>query len=226
MMDGCREPKYENMLHAFELGMLSDNDREKLQIHLLGCDHCFDKARDFEDATILLRDDPDVKQTIDQIDKKKQPSKPARFKILNLLWPEKPRFMLAKPLAILALLLIISYPIYRFGVYQPSEYQQTISLFPMRGGSADIISLEKGGEVVISFVYEKAQPGNVYHIRLTSRDGDIIYSDDKFSGFNGSGLGSITLPVGKFDRGRYALSIANPASDNRDSTSTYYFKAE
>lgn len=225
-MDECREPKYEDMLHAFELGMLSDANREKLEIHLLECDHCFEKANDLRDAAVLLKDDSDVKRLIDQIDKKKELSKPARHKILNLLWPEKPRYILAKPLVILILFLIVSYPIYRFGVYQPSRYQQTINLFPMRGGNFDIISLENDGEVIINFVYENAEPDNIYHITISTRDGDIIYSDDKFSGFNGSGLGSITLPVGKFDRGRYALSIADPASDNRDSTSTYYFKAE
>ncbi len=225
-MDECREPKYEDMLHAFELGMLSDNDREKLQIHLLGCDHCFDKARDFEDATILLRDDPDVKQTIDQIDKKKQPSKPARLKILNLLWPEKARFIPAKPLIMIILLMMVSYPIYRFGFDQQSDYTQTINLFPLRGGKQKIVSLKRGGEVIVNFVYENVKPGKFYQIELKSRDGDVIYSDDKFSNFNTSGLGSITFPSSEFEKGGYILSIVDPKSDKRDSISTYYFQVE
>lgn len=225
-MGGCREPKYEDMLHAFELGMLSDSNREKLEIHLLECDHCFENARGLADAAVLLRDDPDVKQFIDHIDKKKQPSKPARHKILNLLWPEKPRYILAKPIVILILFLIVSYPIYRFGVYQPSGYQQTINLFPMRGGNANIISLEKGGEVIVNFVFENAKPGKLYDITISTRDGEIIYSDNKFSNFNTSGLGSIALPVNEFEKGDYVLNIVDPTSDERDSTYTYYFKAE
>jgi hypothetical protein len=226
MIPGCTEPKYADMLHAFELGMLSDADRERLEIHLLKCEHCFEKAKALKPATRLLRDDPDVRQFIIQAAEERDLSKQRRPRILNLLWPEKPRFVLPKPLSLLILLVVLSYPVYRLGFHKSPGYTQTVNLFPMRGGGQSMVSLEKGGDVIINFVFEQAVPGKDYRIVLAARDSDVVYSDDDFADFNRSGLGTVRLPVNRFKEGDYVLEIYDPALDKAENRVVYYFKAE
>jgi pentatricopeptide repeat protein len=48
------------MLHAFELGMLNDEDRRAFQIHLFDCDHCFERAKQFDPTAELMRSDSDI----------------------------------------------------------------------------------------------------------------------------------------------------------------------
>ena len=52
------------MLHAYELGMLSDSEREELEIHLLDCDHCYARLMEMKQEMSLLRNDPDVRLTV------------------------------------------------------------------------------------------------------------------------------------------------------------------
>jgi anti-sigma factor RsiW len=53
-MSKCVDPKLEKMLHHYELGLLSDEDREAFELHLLDCEHCFGRVKKFQ-ATAKLR---------------------------------------------------------------------------------------------------------------------------------------------------------------------------
>jgi hypothetical protein len=223
----CTGKKYRDKLHAFELGMLSDSDRRLLEIHLLECKDCFDEARSMKESTELLRDDPDIKDAVKQISAgDKHVSESILHKVKRLLWPADSKFAFVKPVTAIILLIIIAYPVYRLGFYKPSEFRQTINLFPMRAEGQNILLLEMGGDVVINFVYEDAIPGNIYNIIITSRDGEIIYSNKKFDNFNDSGMGSTILPVNKFKPGDYILEISDPSFDRTFDRFIYYFKAE
>lgn len=62
MTDRCTDMRYSAMLHAYELGMLSDDDRLGFQAHMLSCRHCFERAQKLEAISELLRTDPDVRE--------------------------------------------------------------------------------------------------------------------------------------------------------------------
>jgi hypothetical protein len=40
-MSGCIDKRFEDMLHAFETGMLSGTELLEFQEHLLSCEYCF-----------------------------------------------------------------------------------------------------------------------------------------------------------------------------------------
>jgi hypothetical protein len=225
-MSECIEPKYRDMLHAFELGILPDHDTRNLEVHLLQCDHCFETAQEFSGATRLLREDKDIKDSIIKISKKKALSESPILKILTLLWPEKPRFILAKPVSIFIMLLIISIPVYKILLDKPSTYQQTVNLFPLRGGEKDLLSLEKGGKAIINFVCEDAGPGIAYHVEIAALNGDILYSNEDYSDFNESGMATIIIPLDSFNRGRYTLIITDKSIEPPEVKQKYYFSVE
>ncbi|MBN2225828.1 MAG: tetratricopeptide repeat protein [candidate division Zixibacteria bacterium] len=63
-MSGCIDKRLGNKLYAYELGMLGDQEREEFEIHLLECESCNARARKFQLAGRLLRNDHDVRDTI------------------------------------------------------------------------------------------------------------------------------------------------------------------
>ncbi len=67
-MAGCNDRRFEEMLYAYELGMLSDDDRMAVEMHLMECEHCFKRAQQFREAARLIQVDPVVKDSIRRLD--------------------------------------------------------------------------------------------------------------------------------------------------------------
>ena len=67
-MAGCSDKRFENMLYAYELGLLSDQDREAVEMHQLECEHCFGRVKRFREAARLIQADPVIRQAIRQMD--------------------------------------------------------------------------------------------------------------------------------------------------------------
>lgn len=67
-MKPCPDSRFEEILHAYELGLLSDEDRAAFEIHQLECEYCFQQARQFQDPVFLIEHDPDVRASIKKLD--------------------------------------------------------------------------------------------------------------------------------------------------------------
>jgi len=63
-MSGCTDKKFEKMLYAYELGLLSDEEREAVEMHHLECDYCFEKAKNFQETARLLRSNKEIKESV------------------------------------------------------------------------------------------------------------------------------------------------------------------
>jgi hypothetical protein len=227
-MEKCTDPAFEKLIHAYELGMLSDDDRAKLEMHMMECESCFQRASKLEEAAQLLKDDVDVKAKIEDIVKKKGAVQPARNRFLKWLWPDRPRFVLSKPLTAILLLAIIALPVYKLAIEGngDSGITQTLYLFPMRTDDPSVLRLKDGGDVEIKFVYDDAEPERSYTVSIASRDGKAIYSDDAFSGFSASGMGTIILPGSEFVPGHYLLTIIDTSGKPPENEVRYYFDAD
>ena len=68
-MPDCIDKRFEEMLYAYELGMLSDEDRNAVEMHQMQCESCFKRARQFRDAARMIKVDPAAKNTIRQLDR-------------------------------------------------------------------------------------------------------------------------------------------------------------
>jgi tetratricopeptide (TPR) repeat protein len=66
-MGGCADSRFENMLYAYELGFLSDDERRELELHLLECRHCNERAVQFEQTAHLIKSDPDVRGELERL---------------------------------------------------------------------------------------------------------------------------------------------------------------
>jgi len=66
-MSACRDKRFEDLLGAYEVGMLDDDDRRALELHALDCESCRQNLLQFDDAARLLKNDPDVRRAIQEV---------------------------------------------------------------------------------------------------------------------------------------------------------------
>ncbi len=69
-MSECTDKQIARMLLAYELGMLSEEDRQKVEMHLMKCPVCFDKAKEFQPMSQLIREDPEASSCIRELAEK------------------------------------------------------------------------------------------------------------------------------------------------------------
>jgi hypothetical protein len=225
-MEKCKSPEFENLLHAYELDMLSDADRSNLEIHLLECESCFQKSLKLKDAAAVIKSDKDAKNAIYNIIKKKDVARPSTNKILHLIWPGRSQSIVGKFIRVAALLLIIAFPVYKFAFDSSVNNQFILDLYPLRGNEDNVVVLDSVKEVIINFTFDESVAGIPYRIDLLSRDGHSLYSDSNYTEFNQSRVGSILISSDKFKPGYYALRITRTIDDTPEIMQEYYFKVE
>jgi hypothetical protein len=211
-MSRCSKPEFEDMLHAFELGLLKDEDRQRFEEHLLDCESCFERAKEFLPAAILLRHDKSLREG---------PSEATSTSGERTRW-----FRLTRLVAIAAVLIGVTLPTYWFGFRheQPSEPAQPLRLLPLRGGSPPVLYLDKGGNAEISFAVDSSLASFGFQVTVLSRKQDTVFTDPYFTDLDSSNIGLIVLPITAFEPGFYQLIIEDPSGENAAPKRVYNFR--
>lgn len=66
-MSDCTDRRFESMLHHYELGLLSDEERGELELHLMECSHCFERVNRFQPAARHFKFNPRVHKLISEL---------------------------------------------------------------------------------------------------------------------------------------------------------------
>ena len=66
-MGECTERRFQSLLHAYELGMLSEDERRELELHLLDCATCRENVRQFQASMRLMRQDSEIRDAVRDI---------------------------------------------------------------------------------------------------------------------------------------------------------------
>jgi hypothetical protein len=200
-MSNCTDKKLGMLLHDYELGLLSEEDTDRFEMHLYECDYCLAQVREFMDISKFIAGDRDSKAIIEEAASQPEPAK-----------AKKSSAPIIKLLIAAAIALVIFIPVYKFVLYdKPVSITQTLELLPTRTGGNDIIYLDKGGNVQISFYMADNFRGPA-DLTITKVNGDTVISIKGFTDFSERGIGMIKVPVTKFSAGHYMLHII-PASD-------------
>jgi tetratricopeptide (TPR) repeat protein len=64
----CPSGQFEDKLHAYELGLLSEDETREFEQHLMECPACFERASKLEQAIKLINSDPEIKKLLAKID--------------------------------------------------------------------------------------------------------------------------------------------------------------
>lgn len=150
-MAGCSDNRYEKMLHAYELGMLSDEDRAAVEMHHLECDYCFEKAGKFNESARLIQCDSAVRETIHQIaeaDKSDQTDDGSLDKKSS--WP----IWLRTSIAAAAVLIILVLQPWKIEISPKQELFAAENLLAIMhfGNMADKDDSQRFGEIVANLI--------------------------------------------------------------------------
>lgn len=213
-MSGCNNKELGQLLHDYELGLLSDQDTHRFEMHLYDCDYCLAQVREFTDISRILVKDPDVRALVEKVAGES-----------GIERDKKKHSPFLKLVIAAILVVIIAIPIYRFGIYEESPgITQILELLPTRTGGSDVISIDDGGSVEIRFFMAEKFTGEV-DLLIINISGDTVVNEVGFSEFNDRGLGVIVLPVQEFTKGHYQL-VATPCSDTSVQKRTYMFRVK
>ena len=212
-------------MHAYEIGTLSEQEREKFEIHLLACEHCASLLEAFETQASLLVTSSKVMAVVDEVMSEKARTGSWAGKFLRHLWPEVP--LVFKPAVAYLVVLLLAIPAY-YGLRdsgQPtvSELGQVVHLSPVRS-AAKTLAQGISDNGLLTFEFDGYRPGSVYSVTIESEDGTVVYCNDQFSSFNEREIGSLDLRISEMRPGQYRLIISEPPSDSATVSQEYLFR--
>lgn len=218
----CTKSDTGKLLHAYELGILGQENVELFEMHLLKCEFCFAQVKLFEHSATLLCSKEFLQNS--NVANMNLETEVTRLNALRAyLWPKFP--FLLKPAVLLVILMALLLPVWN-GLKSPGggtiEQVKTITLVPMRS-SLSTASVSKSESLVIKFVYQGAIPGKSYMVKITNERNDIVLYHDSVNSFDKFGSASLLLPASILSTGNYELQITDPEVSGQIGQQTYYF---
>jgi hypothetical protein len=224
----CIDPKVGQLLYAYELGALPDEDVEKFELHLFECEYCLNELNTSEDMTRLLRADQQIIKTTETELQKQSRTEPFLARLWKLFWP-KGNLILKPALAYLIILLLIT-PAYHGIVERDTQKvrvaSQSIELVPPIRGEAEMKVIDKklGERANIAFYLDGARVGEQYKVMIESSDGRIIYKNDSFHAFDKNHIGRLNLFTSLFEPGIYKIKLSALNQDSLLEPQEYLFE--
>jgi len=224
-MPKCKNPDLGRLLHAYELNALSEEDAERFEIHLLGCEHCFSELKAFEEAAALLRSDQELTELASEVAADLEGSRESLLgRAWRHLWPETP--WVFKPALAYLIILLLIIPAYR-GL-KKSEIShvnppQVITLLSEKSQAEGTFQAGMNYDGVLRFELRDALANRSYLVMIESEGGEAIYRNHDFNAFDEYGWGELIFPHAEMIPGCYKLVIAGPRAWSGQDTTYYYF---
>jgi hypothetical protein len=225
-MSKCEDTDLGRLLHAYELGGLSEEDAESFEIHLLECEHCFGELKAFEEAAALLCSDQEVAELVGQNALGTEGSPGSVLERLwHHLWPDAP--LVFKPILAYLLVLLLILPAYWglrrspvVGINPP----QVMTLLPEKSPAEGKFQAGTDRDGELRFEFRDAIVNQSYLVLIESENGENIYRNRDFNTFDDYGWGELIIPHARMSPGYYKLTIAGPRKGLGRDTSYYYFR--
>jgi hypothetical protein len=203
-MSRCLDKNLGDLLHAWELDLLTEEQCREFEVHLLECPACQESAAEFSKAARLLRENQLVRAEAEKADRK--------FSPVFIRW------------ALAAVIILgIGVPTYIHWSGAPNQPpEQQLIFYPMRSSGNRTIDLSTKGEVEFVFLAPEDASNHKLTLVVETVKGEEIYRSDNFSDIDEHGAGSFVLPADDFTAGFFRLRIITPEGD----TTTFGFRAE
>ena len=213
-MSQCTDKDVGQLLHDYELGLLSAEESRRFELHLYECDHCLKQVREFRESSRILIGDPDFREITSDLVGKARTEETSRraFPYLNLLMAA-------------VIVLAIAVPLYRLAFFEDiPAVTQTLELNPARAGANNIVYLDDGGSVEIKYYIADYYSGSV-DLVISSVEGDTVLTRADFTEYAAPGVGTITLHTNGLSEGHYVL-VVTPDAAMGVAAKTYMFRVK
>ena len=221
MSDSCQEPAIGKLLTEYELGLLDDDQREQLELHLMECEFCFKQVEQFAPAARFVRSEQ-FREVVRSVDTSKTEQSLAS-KMLAWLWPSSGPWL--KP-AIALIVIVLLLPFAWQGLKPPSVTVRTASevvLTGSRGGGAEPrIIVPAADDLVVRFGFEPLHPDEPIAVRLLNTEGELFYTNESFR-LDAQLTGRLTIPAARVSAGTYRLILRDPSASGPLAVDTLTF---
>ncbi len=176
-MSNDRDRNWKDLLYAYELGMLDDDERRELELHLMEHEQDFEDFKEFHDVIALLRQDHDVRRTIEDIARKQadeeKSDEPEQVRGWRRRWPA-----LASILVIAILLILKPWQI-EFHPTQEAvaeENRLAITFFENCVDPADSLGL---GKIIANLLITDLSESRYLQVVSSQRLKDVLRQVDR-----------------------------------------------
>ncbi|MBN2227696.1 MAG: zf-HC2 domain-containing protein [candidate division Zixibacteria bacterium] len=224
MTERCTDIKTGRLIHAYELGLLSDEESEHFEMHLMHCEYCVSLLKTSSLRTGLLRSDSKVRDELRRLSEHSNSKVGWAEELRRYLWPNVP--FPFRPAVTLLLVLLLVYPAY-LGLTSHKSGEvislTEIGLVQSRAATIESTSLAAGESAVLTFAYSHYRPGVDVMVLLVDELGQIIYENHAFEGFDAFQTARLFLPSDLLRSGVYRLQVG-PAGLVADEIEEYRFR--
>lgn len=214
MKNECVDPEIGNLRHSYELDLLTEEEVDLFQEHLLTCDYCFSDLKQFEMQARLLRTDETICNEVAAL-----VNSPANesfgTRVREWLWPKVP-FILRPGVALFMLILLV-YPAWLGTVnfFNAGEIASLheISLLPTRSSNTESFIVPMGQDIVLEFVCYGSIVDVPYKIDIYDAENNLLQSINDFRGFDQYETGRLLLSGKLVQPGKYLLTVSDMSTD-------------
>jgi hypothetical protein len=222
-MAKCIEPKVGALLHAYELQLLSEEETECFELHLMKCEHCLNRIRSIGQNIEMLTSASEVAELIDEVAEVEPVDDiPVLKKLWRYIWPETSPILRPALLYVVILLLII--PAYH-GLIKPGKEVVTGTkityIVTNRSAEDNVITLEPRIEHYLEFELSDRINCEICQLVIESFEGEVMLDLKAFASINVHRVGILLLP--DIQPGIYRLIFTDPQTGLSDTT---HFKAK
>jgi len=231
MDNECVDKRAGVLLHAYELGLLSDEEKDQFEAHLMECPYCFNEVKQFMPRGAFLRSSPRIKQELAKGLKESVQGGGYGERLKRYFWPKAP--YIYRPAILYALILILLLPAigglrYLLRTEEESAVRpvQTIFLTTTRSLQRSVFKIAEGVDGAIFFSCPGIKEGSEYQLEIALEDGREIFSDDHFRDFDERKSGQLLYPRELMTPGNYLLVIRGLVQDSLRVICDYAFSIE
>ena len=228
MKNECTDPEIGGLLHAYELGLLKDDEKDLFETHLLSCNHCYNEVKIFAPRGAMLRGAPDIGLALREKPMEDNGQISFGEKLRRLLWPKTPVLLRPTVLYIICLLLLV--PSYiglksfiagdgRDGM----KSVQVIYLTTARSSYKNVFEVDAGNDGIISFSCPGVVMDKSYRLEILTGDGSPVFVNSSFDGFDEWGTAQLLFPNKIMQIGEYQLIIKDSSEGKSTVLCDYKF---
>lgn len=223
-MENSKGKKTCEFLHAYEIGLLSDDENAVFEAHLIECDRCFEQVKGFQREAALLSDDETVRNLVVDFNRENSRKRSADGTAKASFWSRISwRFRLAS--ASLAAVLVVAVILVNLSVPEPGRIAR-LDPGASRGPQDSSVSISDNDTLIVLHRVPWERVGNISAVTLKHIESGVTFSiDDEFWGFDKFGVGEIVLFGRSLEPGKYELTV-ECVDEGEASKSSLYFKIE
>lgn len=250
-MAKCSNPQQGLLLPLYELHLLSPDETEQFELHILECSFCTRSLGDSQEVIELLRSDPQLKLVVHEL---ASANSSLSSRITSAWWPDLP--LLFRPAAAIVLIALGAASIALLQndddvVLAPNQTKavapdsipaasdrkstrtttvptavpvQLISLKSLRSGTRKYAAID-GEPLVIRFATDLALAGNPLRVQVFDPQSRMLLDDNALL-FDEQTCGQFLLPATSVFSGEYQIIISTPGDSTRESADDIRFLLE